>query len=91
MHVEIDFTLRGGITDEADDFQGVKDIRVLLLAIHHHLDVRLVVRRQDSYRDPGGGGGIKIVKYRGTDLNPSSMKESCEMLSTTIRVEVTSI
>ena len=56
MHVEIDFNLRGGITDEADDFQGVKDIRVLLLAIHHHLGVGLMVRRQDSYRDPGGGG-----------------------------------
>ena len=90
MHVEIDFNLRGGITDEADDFQGVKDIRVLLLAIHHHLGVGLMVRRQDSYRDPGGGG-IKIVKYRGTNLNPSSMKESCEMLPATIRVEVTSI
>lgn len=55
MHVEIDFNLRGGITDEADDFQGVKDIRVLLLAIHHHLGVGLMVRRQDSYRDRMGG------------------------------------
>ena len=63
VHVEIDFNLRGGITDKADDFQGVKDIRVLLLAIHHHLGMGLMVRRQDTYRDPGSGRGNKDSKY----------------------------
>jgi hypothetical protein len=52
IHSERDFHLRRGITDEANDFQGVKDIRVLIFAIHHHLSMGLMVWRQDPYRGP---------------------------------------
>jgi len=47
IHAEIDFNLRCGIADKANNFQGMKDITVLLLAIHHHLGMGFMVRRQD--------------------------------------------
>lgn len=52
MHAKIDLYLRGGITDKADHLQGVKDVTVLILVIHHHLGVGLMVGRQDPYKDP---------------------------------------
>ena len=93
MHVEIDFNLRCGITDKANDFQGVKDIGVLLLAIHHHLGMGLMVWRQDAYRDPGW---VKKKKKEGKILRHQSKflfyeRESCAKLPTTIRLELTQI
>lgn len=51
IHAEIDFHLRRGVTDKTNDSQGMKDVRVLLLAIRHHLGVGLMVWRQDPYTE----------------------------------------
>lgn len=55
IHAEIDFNLRCGIADKANNVQGMKHITVLLLAIHHHLGMGFMVRRQDPYTETEGG------------------------------------
>lgn len=53
VHAKIHFNLRGGIIDEADYRQRMKDIRVLIFAVGHHLGMRVMVWRQDPYTGRG--------------------------------------
>ena len=85
MHVEKDLDLGRGVTDEADDVQGVEDARVLLLAVGHHPGVGLVVRRQDSYR--GKGSQTQAPTAPGL----SSGRQSCETLPAIIRLRLLNI
>lgn len=53
VHAKIHFNLRGGIVDEADYRQRMKDVRVLIFAVGHHLGMRVMVWRQDPYTGRG--------------------------------------
>lgn len=63
----------------------MKDITVLLLAIHHHLGMGLVVRRQDPYTETEGGRKMgKVLRHRPKSLD---YREPSERLPSTVRLE----
>lgn len=68
IHAKIHFNLRGGVTDEADYCQGMKDVRVLIFAIGHHLGVRVMVWRQNPYRERDGTGKGQMLRHPPTTL-----------------------